>query len=401
MLPELVGKAEFKSAVALNSLGINVARAIGPALGGALILGFGVTAAFLADALSYIAVIAALLWWRRAPKQRTLPPEHLIPAMFSALRYARASAPLKRTLLRAFLFFAFGSAPWALLPLIARQDLGGSAGFYGLMLGAIGLGAVGGALILPKVRGILSTNTIILGATLLLSAASLGLAATSLKPVALGMMPLLGLSWISVLTSLNITAQSVLPNWVRGRGLALYLTVFSGSMALGSLVWGQVAQMTSTQVSLSAAALLGASMALVATRKPLPPGEDDLSPSMQWPDPAVTSSLAPDAGPAMVTIEYCIARANAEAFEVAIRALGVSRRRDGAYAWGVFQDTELPTRYLEYFIVESWLEHLRQHQRFSRADETLQARVNVLHEGKKRPKVSHMIALGQGTASIP
>jgi predicted MFS family arabinose efflux permease len=401
MLPELVEKAELKSAVALNSLGINLARAIGPALGGALILSFGVAAAFLADALSYVAVLTALLWWRRAPSQRTLPSEHLISAMIAALRYAGASAPLRRTLLRTFLFFAFASAPWALLPLIVRQDLEGSAGFYGIMLGAIGVGAVAGALLLPRLRGRVSTEQLVCGATLLLSAAGLGLATTGSKIVALGLMPLLGASWISVLTSLNVTTQSVLPNWVRGRGLAMYLTILSGSMAFGSLAWGKVAQMTSSQFSLAAAALLGAFVALIATRMPLPAGVDDLSPLMQWREPELPASTSVGAGPVMVTIEYQISAGNLEAFASAVRALGVSRRRDGAYSWGVFQDTEFPERHLEYFIVGSWLEHLRQHQRFSLADADLQARVMELHEGKQPPKISHLIAIGQGAAGVP
>jgi predicted MFS family arabinose efflux permease len=398
MLPELVEKAELKSAVALNSLGINIARAIGPALGGALILSFGVAAAFLADALSYVAVIAALLWWRRPPSKNTLPPEHLIAAMLGAVRYAHASGPLRRTLLRAFLFFAFGSAPWALLPLIVREDLGGSAGFYGIMLGAIGAGAVSGALLLPRLRSRLNTDWLVGGATLMLSAAALGLASTDLKPVALAMMPLLGLSWITVLTLLNVTAQAVLPNWVRGRGLALYLMTFSGAMALGSLAWGQLAQMTSTQSSLAAAALFGALTALLAASIPLPAGEDDLSPSLQWPQPAALAAMGVDAGPVMVTIEYQIPRDRADAFARAIQALGVSRRRDGAYAWGVFQDTEFPERHLEYFLVESWMEHLRQHERFSRADAALQASVIALHDGNRPPLISHMIAIRQRPA---
>jgi MFS family permease len=395
VIPELVDRTELKSAVALNSLGINIARAVGPALAGALILGFGVAAAYLADALSYLVVISALLWWRRAPSTRTLPPEHLVPAMFAALRYARGSAPLRRTLLRAFLFFAFGSAPWALLPLIARQDLGGSAGFYGIMLGGIGAGAVAGAFMLPRLRRSLGTEGLVRAATLLLSAAGLGLALTDTKAVALAMMPLLGLSWIAVLTSLNVTAQSVLPNWVRGRGLALYLTVFSGGMALGSLVWGQAAQLTSTRFSLAAAASIGALVALLAIRARLPAGEDDLSPALSWPQPAAAAVMTADAGPVMVTVEYRILPEDAAAFELAVQALGVTRRRDGAYAWGVFQDTEWPERFLEYFIVQSWVDHMRQHERVSRADEALQAKVRALHKGAEPPKTSHMIALGQ------
>ncbi len=157
-------------------------------------------------------------------------------------------------------------------------------------------------------------DTRVRGATLLLSASSLALAATDFKPLALAMMPILGLSWITVLTTLNVTAQSVLPNWVRGRGLALYLMTFSGAMALGSLAWGQVAQMTSTQSSLAAASLLGAIAALVARKIPLPAGEDDLRPSLQWPEPAVPAPMHADAGPVMVTIEYRIPRERAEAF---------------------------------------------------------------------------------------
>jgi MFS family permease len=264
------------------------------------------------------------------------------------------------------------------------------------MLGAIGVGAVGGALLLPRLRRRLSADPLVRGATLLLSLAGLTLAATDNQPVALAVMPLLGLSWITVLTSLNVTAQSVLPNWVRGRGLALYLMTFSGAMALGSLAWGQVAQMTSTQTSLAAAALLGALAALFAVKIPLPAGDDDLDPSMQWPEPSVAVVMGADAGPVMVTIEYQIARDRADAFARAIEALGVSRRRDGAYAWGVFQDTELPERHLEYFLVGSWMEHLRQHQRFSRADAALQANVLALHEGSRPPLISHMIAVGQG-----
>jgi MFS family permease len=396
ILPQLVEPLELKSAVALNSLGVNVARAVGPAVGGALILSFGVAAAFLADALSYVVVISAILWWRKKPAAATLPPEHLLSAMMAAVRYVRASTPLKRTLFRAVLFFMFASAPWALLPLIARKELQGSAGLYGTMLGGIGAGAVLGALLLPWLRRRLSTDRLVLFATFLLSGAGLGLAATDEPALALAMMPLLGLSWITVLTSLNVTTQSILPNWVRGRGLAVYLTTFSGAMAAGSLVWGQVAQMTSTQSSLAIAALLGALIAVVAARLPLPRGDEDLTPSLHWPDPAFDRTMVPDAGPVMVTIDYIVRPEDTREFTAAIAALGTVRRRDGAYAWGVFQDTDIPDRWLEYFLVESWVQHLRQHERVSRADEALQAKVLALHVGDEPPRVSHLIAPGNG-----
>jgi predicted MFS family arabinose efflux permease len=204
--------------------------------------------------------------------------------MLGAMRYARASPPLRRTLLRALLFFGFGSAPWALLPLLAREDLGGSAAFYGLMLAGIGAGAVSAALLLPTVRERLSADRLVLAATLLLSAAGMALAFTDDQTVALILLPVLGLAWVTVLTSLNVTVQAILPAWVRGRGLAFYLTVFFGAMAGGSLVWGQAAQLSSTQTSLGLAALLGAVVAIATLGLPLPTGEDDLSPSHHWPD---------------------------------------------------------------------------------------------------------------------
>jgi MFS family permease len=394
LVPEIVGKAELKDAVALNSMGINVARAIGPAVGGALIVSFGVVAAFFADALSYAAVLAALLWWKRKPIVRSLPPERLLPAIIAAGRYARASPPLKRTLLRTALFFSFGSAPWALLPLLAREDFGGSAAFYGMLLGGIGAGAVGGALVLPKLRRHLSPDSLVLTSTLFLSAVSLGLALTDAQAIALLLMPLLGLCWIAVLTSLNVTAQAILPNWVRGRGLALYLTAFYGAMTAGSLVWGHLAEVTSTQTSLAGAALLGAAVALGAARLRLPAGAADLSPSMHWPEPS-SSEEGNDTGPVMITVEYQVEEKDVPAFGVAVEALGLSRRRDGAYAWGVFRDTEVEGRHLEYFLVASWLDHMRQHQRVSHADQALQAEIRLLHAGSEPPKVTHYVALAQ------
>jgi MFS family permease len=395
VVPELVGKGQLKDAVALNSLGVNIARAIGPALGGVLIVSFGVAAAFAADAITYVAVLAALLWWRREPVRRSLPPEHLLPAIFAAGRYARGSAPLRRTLLRAFLFFGFGSAPWALLPLLAREDLGGSAGFYGFMLAGIGAGAVAGALLLPRLRRRFGSDGLVIAATLMLCGVSAGLAASDAKSAALALMPLLGLSWITVLTTLNVTAQSILPNWVRGRGMALYLTVFFGAMTAGSMVWGQVAQLTSTQASLAIAAGLGAGAAFLAALLPLPKGDDDLTPSGHWPQPPA-SPAAGDAGPVMVLIEYRVPAQNAGAFDAAIQALGITRRRDGAFAWGVYRDTETTDRILEWFLVESWTEHMRQHERVSQADRALQDAVRALHDDADPPRVSHLLALRPG-----
>lgn len=395
IVPEIVDRPNLRAAVALNSLGINIARAIGPAVGGVLIVSFGVAAAFAADAASYVVVIAALLWWQRQKAPATLAPEHVVPAVLASFRYAAGSSDLRRTMLRSLLFFLFGSAPWALLPLIAREELGGGPGFYGLMLGAIGAGAIAGALLMPRIRRRLDTEHLVFAGTLCLSTAGLLLAASDTQAMGLLAMPLLGFCWIGILTTMNVTAHAILPDWVRGRGMALQITVFFGSMSLGSLVWGRLAEATGTQVSLAVAAVSGAFVAILARQWPFPAGTDDLSPSNHWPEPQGVIE-AGDQGPVMITVEYRVRPELASQFVSAINDLGVTRRRDGAFAWGIFRDVEEPDRFLEYFLVASWIDHLRQHQRVSKSDQLLQEAVADLTTGPARPQVRHLLSASGG-----
>jgi MFS family permease len=253
IVPELVPRADLRSAVALNSLGINISRSIGPALGGLLLATFGAALTYSMDVLSYVLVIAALVWWRRPPDTANELREHFAGALRAGLRYARASRELHRVIMRAMAYFLFASAIWALLPLVARDLLRGDAGFYGLLLGAVGVGAIAGAILLPRLRGYLSADGLILAAAI---ATALVIGSLALAPprwLALVLLLVLGVAWIITLTTLNATAQAILPNWVRGRGLAIYLTVFNGSMAGGSLAWGFIAQ----QIGVPSTLLLG------------------------------------------------------------------------------------------------------------------------------------------------
>jgi len=392
IVPELVARPLLRNAVALNSLGINVARAIGPAAGGLLLGSLGASLTYGVDVLTYLLVIAALLWWRPPPKLRGPLDEHFIGAMRAGLRYARASRELHRVLWRALGFFACASALWALLPLVARQLLGGTASFYGLLLGALGLGAIVGALLLPVLRARLSADAMLLGAALALAATQAGLAFAPPRPVALGLLLLAGLGWILALTTLNGTAQAVLPNWVRGRGMAVYLTVFNGAMTAGSLAWGGVAQWLGMPAALAISAALLAFISLVARRQALPAGEADLQPARHWPDPHPPHEPE-DRGPVMVQIEYQVATEHRAAFAQVMRPLSHARRRDGAYAWGLAEDVDRPGLIIEWFLVESWAEHLRQHERVSRADADLQREALQWHSGEAPPVVRHWLAL--------
>jgi MFS family permease len=398
-VPELVPRADLRAAVALNSMGVNVSRAIGPALGGLTLATLGVAATYAIDAASYLVVIVALLWWRRAaPAGMGAPRESLPGAMRAGLRYALHAPPLRRVLLRAAMFFLFASAHWALLPLVARHVLEGGPGLYGLMLAGIGAGAVGGAMALPWLRAhIGGAEGLMLAGALGSALAQAALALLGSPPLAVAVCVLAGAAWIAALTTLNATAQAVLPNWVRGRGLALYLTVFSGGMTAGSVAWGQVAGFLGVPGALLAAAAGGAAVALLARARPLPAGEEALDPSRHWPDPHATVPVEPERGPVLVEVEYRVAPERQAAFRAAIAPLAEIRRRDGAIAWGLAANAEDPARLVEWFLVASWAEHLRQHGRVTLADKSVQDAVTALHEGPESPRVRHLIGFCAGT----
>ena len=392
VVPELVPRSMLRPAVALNSLGTNIARAIGPALGGLIIATLGTAMTYYADVASYALIIGALVWWRRdaAPVER---PERLIGAMRAGVRFTWHQPHLKRVLLRAFLFFVGASCYWALLPLIVRVQLKGDATAYGLSMTAIGCGAIAGALVLPRVRRHFSSNTVVLFGALLTAATTAALAVATAVPQGIAALFFAGLAWIAVLTLLNASAQSVLPNWVRGRGLALYLTVFFGAMTLGSFLWGRVASIESIPVALFAAGATTAVLAVLAHRWTLPEQEADLTPSLHWPEPALPHELTADAGPVMVRIVYNIPPARHAEFRAAMNDLAQIRRRDGAYAWGLMFNMERRAEVTEWFLVESWEEHLRQHHRIAKVDREVQERAVKLHAGDQPPRVEHHLDL--------
>lgn len=393
IVPELVPRQDLKSAIALNSLGINIARAIGPAAGGLILASLGAAITYGADVASYFFVVAALIWWKRPKEDAGDLSEHFSGAFRAGLRYARASKELHVVLLRAAVFFAFASAVWALLPLVARNLLGGTAGFYGVLLGAVGAGAIGGALLLPTLRQRLDNDALMLVSVFATATVMTVLSFGPPKWVALAILLVLGCAWIIALTTLNGVAQAVLPNWVRGRALAIYLTVFNGAMAAGSLGWGLVAEATGVPAALviSAAGLVLAGV--VMHRVKLPRGEADLVPSNHWPEPLTAAEVEHDRGPVLILIEYRVRQDDRDSFLRALSSLSHERRRDGAYSWGVTEDAAEPELIVEWFMVESWAEHLRQHKRVSHTDADIQQEVLHFHSGPEKPSVRHFLAL--------
>ncbi len=390
--PELVPRSELPAAVSLNGMAMNVARAVGPAIGGIVVAAAGPGPTFLLNAASFLAVIAVLLRWERPASEAQLPPEHLVGAMRAGVRYVRHSPGLKTVLVRGATFMLGGSALWALLPLFARQTLGLGPSGYGALLGFFGAGAVAGAIALPRLRRALSADRLVTLGALAYAAALLVLAGVPRIVAVAPALVLGGGAWLSLLATLNVAAQTAVHSWVRARAMAVHLLVVFGGLALGSALWGAVA--TALDIP-SALALAAATLALgrVATlRFRLPEGPDlDLTPDPRWNAPEVVGVLEHDRGPVLVTVEYEINPAQAQAFARAMRALSQVRLRDGALRWGLFVDAARPGRYLESFDVESWVEHLRQHERVSFADRDLQAIALAFHRGASPPRVTHYI----------
>jgi MFS family permease len=392
-LPEQVPRNELTAAIALNGIQFNLARAIGPALGGVLIAAIGVGFAFLINAASFLGVVLLLYFWRREPTKSTLPAERLVGAIKAGIRYTRYSRPLSAVLVRAGAFVIGASAVPALLPLYAKNELGAGATGYGVLLGFFGAGGVIGGALMPQVRRYLSRDhTLSLSAVICATTTAI-LAEVNVAGVAYAVMCLGGLAWVLGMTSLNVTAQVVVPQWVKARALASYQLVVQGSMALGGVLWGGAASRTTVPIALDLAAGLLVIGLAVGLRYRLSEAETfESEPLSLMPTPEVTGEIKPDAGPVMVSIEYEIDPARATDFRHAMNALRTIRYRDGAVFWGLFSDADKPGRYIEYFMVESWGEHVRQHSRTTEEDAPALERARGFHIRPAPPIVSHQIA---------
>jgi MFS family permease/quinol monooxygenase YgiN len=396
--PDVVPRPDLPRAIALNSVTVNIGRAVGPALGGVLVAASGPALVFALNALSFLGVLAVVYHWSRPPTSSVLPAERVFGAIRAGLRYARHAPPLAAVLVRTGLFMICASAFWALLPVIARGELGASAVGYGVLLGCVGLGATAGAALLPRFRGRLSLDSLTGLATVVFAVVCVLTALWRWLPGLWVVMVIGGLAWIAMMASLNTAAQTTAPPWVRARALGMYLVVFQGGLGLGSALWGGLAERmgTPTALVLSGAALV-VGLAAIPRWRLAAATRLDLTASAHWPEPHAAAMPAADAGPVHVQVEYRIDPEQAGAFSAAVHELGAVRRRDGAIAWSLYRDPAEAGRYVEVFVVESWVEHRRQHERVTKTDRAIEDRVRGFHRGDSPPAVTHLIASRRGS----
>ena len=393
IVPELVPHDQMPAAVALNSVAINAARAVGPAIAGVLVAAVGVWLVFVLNALSYVGILAVLLRWRREHHKSTLPAERFLTAIRVGMRFVMHTHALQVVLIRGGAFFVFASATWSLFPLIVRRELGRGPEIYGLLLTCIGIGAVAGAMLLPRVRARISRDALVAGASALYALAALALAHVQNIGLLAAAMLATGVAWISILSALQVTAQMTLPGWVRARGLSSFFVVFMAGMALGSILWGQVATRIGIPAALTIAALgMVAAIGLTWRFKLGKHQVLDFRPTLDWPAPVLAETPEPDSGPVMVTIEYRVQPAKRAEFVAAMQSVREMRRRNGADFWELFHDSADTARFVECFMDESWIEHLRQHERASVSDREIRERAKRFMVEGASTKSQHWLA---------
>jgi predicted MFS family arabinose efflux permease len=393
IIPDLVEREDLPAAVALNATGFNVARALGPALGGIIIAISGPAAVFILNAISFVFVLAAIYRWRHTPATSGQHPEDMLGATAAGMRYVRHAPALRAVLIRVGVFAIGASALWALLPVMARRELNLDATGYGIVLGSLGVGGVTGALLMPRLRRILSVDRIATLATIVFAGATLALAYLRFLPLLVVCMAAGGMAWLAILSNLTVAAQTVSPAWVRARTMGIYLLVFQGLLAVGSFGWGLLAESAGSTATLSVAAATLICGLAAALRWPLGTIEHlDVSPSMHWNDPRLAIIPDPEDGPVLITVEYRVPAGQAGDFIHAMDEMRVFRRREGAVRWDIFRDLEDPDRYIETFIVPTWAEHMRQHARVTVADQEIEARAFAFLQPGVQPVAKHLIA---------
>ena len=390
ILPELVPKEDLAAASALNGIEFNLARAVGPALAGTIISVAGVAAAFVANFVSFFGVILVVAKWKRPVRRRSAPPESFSGATVAAIRYVRHSPAILTVLLRTGVAMFFSSALFALLPTVSRSVNQNATG-YGVLLGCFGGGAIIGALVMQSARDRWATESIVSTGVVSLGLVILAMSELHRLSTLAAVMLVGGAAWVIFISLINALVQNLAPDWVRARVLAIFILVYQGSYALGTAAWGAVAQRSGVRTALVYAGVGTIATAAIALFAQLPDSTADLSPWNHWRMPVVIGEVGADVekGPVLVTIEYAVIPKRTAEFVDAMHEYGRMRRRDGAYRWAIFRDTEVGDRYLEIFLVNSWAEHLRQHERQTQADRELEGRIYSYLSGE--PVVRHLI----------
>jgi len=401
---DMVPRVEVPGAVALNSMGFNIARSVGPAIGGAIVAAAGAAAAFGVNAASYIALLFVLARWKRPPRTSALPNETLGIAMAAGLRYVAMSPHIRTVLLRAAVFGLGASSILALLPVVAKHLVSGGPLTYGLLLGAFGVGAVTGALGAARLRDLLSTEAIVRWAGCIMALAAALVALSTFMVATMAALLLAGAGWVLSLSTFNVSVQLSAPRWVVARALALYQMAAFGGLAAGSWLWGELA----ADLTIEASLLISAGVVLIGVVigrwAPLSQaGALNLDPlrSQMWNAPSTSVPVDERTGPVVITVEYLIDESDVDEFLGAMNERRRMRRRDGARNWRLLRDLSDPRLWIERYETPTWLDYIRLNNRATQDDAAVPTRLRELHRGTEGPRVRRRIERQTTSPAIP
>lgn len=401
MVTEIVPRAQLPAAISLGSAGFNLARSVGPAIGGAIVATVGAFATFVVNAVTSLGVFLVALTWKTAPRADSLPPEPFLAAMVAGVRYVALSPHLVSPMVRSAAMNFTASSLMALMPLIARDQLQGGPTLYGMILGAFGIGAVLGAVVMESARRAMSLETRVRAgfAGMALSLAVIGFS-TSVLPTLMAC-ALAGLCWMSTLSALNANVQMSAPRWVLSRAVSIYHMLAFGCAAFGGWFWGQVVVWTdlATMFHISAGAvLLGAVLGLV-----MPLREMDgtkLDPGTPWQEPRIAVDMLPRSGPILTSVEYRIDEADIPDFLAAMAERRRIRIRDGGFRWTLSRDIIDPAVWIERWKTPTWTDVRRSHLRRTVESAELATRIRDLHRGPDRPRVRYELVRQPDARSV-
>ncbi|TNM66567.1 MFS transporter [Aliirhizobium smilacinae] len=389
---DIVSREMLPQAVTLNSVGFNITRSVGPAIGGAVVAAAGAAAAFALNATSYIALMYALLRWKPERRDDALPRETLLRALSAGLGYVSMSPNILNVLFRGMLFGFSASAILALLPIVARDLVSGGPLTYGIMLGCFGVGAIGGAMANARLREKLTSERIVQFSFVGFAASSAVIALSTNTALTAIVLIVPGACWVLALSLFNTTVQLSAPRWVVGRALSFYQTSTFGGMAVGSWIWGLAAEDLGVSVSLSLASLAMLVGGMAGLKNPLPQFSDlDLSPLNKFNEPMLKLDLQPRSGPIVLQIDYEIGEDDIPEFLTLMARRRRVRIRDGARQWALMRDLENPEIWTESYHTATWADYVRHNRRRLQIDEEIWDAIRKLHKGIEGPRVHRMI----------
>lgn len=395
LVPDLVPRALVTSAVALNSVSFNAARAVGPALGGVVLATLGAAAAFGMNAVSYGLIVAAILFVGRGFAAQEHDGSSVSRAMLVGIRFARHTVDFRRLLVLGTMFALGTAVLQAMLP-VRTEELGRDASTYGLLLGMMGAGAALGGVTISRANRTLKSRSVPVTIALTGLAGIVAGAAPTLILTAAAMFAV-GISWVWTLANLNATVQLLSPDWVRGRAVSLWLLAYAGMVPVGSILAGIIAEWIGagpTMVVLSGATVfLGLVAGLRGVQDPSSVHPPEFTPRRTHHHPPA------EGGPVMIVNTWCILDEDLREFLAVMREVRSARLATGGFRWQLYREVGEDHVYSEAFVVASWEEHLLQHRRIDDEAASVIGRARRLDVSENGPISRHYLGMDVNEAA--